>query len=548
MADTPLFDPYEPRPSYWALNAGWLAPACVFILTALLTVVSFPPCNAAEFGYVFAAAAIYWAYTRPGFKRYAWTMFAAQAVAWLILLSWLRHVTWVGWLLLGPFVGAWVGSWYLAVWWAMPRIVGRPVPVRLAAQLGLAGLWVLIEWTRTWFITGFPWLPLAAGQWQRPAILQIAAYTGAGGVSFVLIVMNIGVAAFAHRRFRENVTSMLGKRSQELLLALFLLLVCLTTMVRETANRRSSTEPLASVAFVQPYIPQTLKWDPAEARQIVDTLGGLTRAVGTSRPDLILWPESALPDPVRDDAPLRAWTEGLSTQSHAHLLIGSNAVESGAAGEKWYDAAFAVSPASGLQTTYYAKRHLVPFGEYVPWRPLFGWMSKFVPLPGDCTPGADPTPLVLDLPRGATAFGVLICYEDLFPSLARQSVLAGSDVLAVLTDDAWYGEEGGAYQHAAHSVLRAVETRRPVLRCGNDGWSGWIDEYGGVRDTMADDNGSVYLRGATSVVVTRDARWVGVRSFYVRHGDWFVLASAGLAAFAWILLRVGPKPEGSPRP
>ena len=148
-------------------------------------------------------------------------------------------------------------------------------------------------------------------------------------------------------------------------------------------------------------------------------------------------------------------------------------------------------------------------------------MSKFVPLPGDCTPGTDPTPLVIDLPRGANAFGVLICYEDLFPQLARQSVLAGSDVLAVLTDDAWYGEEGGAYQHAAHSVLRAVETRRPVLRSGNDGWSGWIDEYGGIRDTMADDNGSVYLRGTTSVVVTRDARWVGVQSFYVQHGDWF---------------------------
>jgi apolipoprotein N-acyltransferase len=127
-----------------------------------------------------------------------------------------------------------------------------------------------------------------------------------------------------------------------------------------------------------------------------------------------------------------------------------------------------------------------------------------------------------------------VCYEDTFPQLARMNALAGSDALVVLTNDAWYGEGGEAYQHAAHSVLRAVETRRPVLRCGNGGWSGWIDEFGVSRYVLTDDDGSVYFRGVGVVNVTRDERWIGRDSFYVEHGDWFVgfAAILGLLGFA----------------
>ena len=224
------------------------------------------------------------------------------------------------------------------------------------------------------------------------------------------------------------------------------------------------------------------------------------------------------------------------------LFIGANAVETGAAGSKWYDGAFVVTPTAGVQSAYYAKRHLVPFGEYVPWRPLLGWISKFVPLYNDATPGTDAAPLLVRLPRSSAAFGALVCYEDVFPQLARASVRSGADVLAVLTNDAWYGEEGAAYQHAAHSVLRAVETRRPVLRSGNAGWSGWIDEFGAIRSTLTDGEGSVYLRGVSTVNVTRDRRWVGVQTFYVQHGDWFVLASAVLALFSYVLLATGDRP------
>jgi apolipoprotein N-acyltransferase len=223
------------------------------------------------------------------------------------------------------------------------------------------------------------------------------------------------------------------------------------------------------------------------------------------------------------------------------LLLGSIAFENeGTEGETWFNAAFVADPVAGVQTNFYAKRHLVPFGEYVPLRPLLGWLNKFVEVgDSDFTPGPDASPLMVSLPQGSIAIGPLICYEDIFPQLARGSVIAGSEVLAVLTNNAWYGEGGAAYQHAAHAVLRAVETRRPVLRCGNGGWSGWIDEFGSVRATVLNDAGTVYFRGTQTVDVKRDARWVGRQSFYVQHGDWFVAASALAALLAYGALRLG---------
>ena len=106
-----------------------------------------------------------------------------------------------------------------------------------------------------------------------------------------------------------------------------------------------------------------------------------------------------------------------------------------------------------------------------------------------------------------------------------------------------FGEGGAAYQHAANSVLRAVETRRPVLRCGNGGWSGWIDEFGNVRSVLLNDDDSIYFRGTRTIAVTRDARWMSQASFYVQHGDWFVAVSAALILFGFVLLRSGALPE-----
>ncbi|MFO1448183.1 MAG: apolipoprotein N-acyltransferase [Opitutaceae bacterium] len=537
-------NPYDAPPSWWRRHAGPLGAVGVFIATVVLSVVSFPPHAIPEAGYAFAAPALFWAYRRPAFRLYAWVVLGAHALAWTIILSWLHHVTWAGLLLLGPFTGVWVGVWFLAAHWVMPRLLGRPTLVRISAIFGLAALWVLNEWLRTWLLSGFPWLPLSASQWQRLSVLQIASYTGAGGVSFVLIAMNLGFAAYGHRLLCEGKRG-LQRRSQEFFACMFLLVVCLSVYVQETFSRGRFAVGLGKVAFVQPYIPQAVKWDPSHGPEILGILEKYTLQAGAMRPDLILWPEASTPWAVRDDGEIRRWTEALVGRAKAPLLLGSVAVDrSGGKEEAWSNGAFLVDPIRGVQSESYAKRHLVPFGEYVPFRPILGWLEKFVPIGGDFQPGSGPSPLLFALKDAPVSVGPLICYEDIFPSLARASVLDGADLLVVLTNNAWFGEGGAAYQHAAHSVLRAIETRRPVLRVGNGGWSGWIDEFGAVRALMTDPEKGVYFRGVRAVEVTRDFRWIGQMSVYVRYGDWFIGVCAALAAYGWLVLRFAPPPEG----
>jgi apolipoprotein N-acyltransferase len=243
---------------------------------------------------------------------------------------------------------------------------------------------------------------------------------------------------------------------------------------------------------------------------------------------------------VRGDPRTRAWIESLAARAKVPLVLGSIAIEHpGRADEAWYNGVFVVTPDLGEQTAYYAKRHLVPFGEYIPLRPVLGWLRKVVPIGDDFTPGRSAAPLLVPVRHESLAAGPLICFEDIFPALARADVRDGADFLVVATNSAWYGESGAAYQHAAHSVLRAVETRRPVLRCGNSGWTGWIDEFGVVRGVLTGAQGSIYTRGVKTLAVRRDARWIGRQSFYVQHGDWFVAVCAGLAALGWLGVAAG---------
>ncbi len=542
--NSPARDPYDLPPPWWQQRADWVWTIVVGALTAILTVITFPAfppyAGVPEFAYAFAVPAVYWAYHRPSFRRFALTLLVAQAVAWTTLLWWVHPVTWVGLFLLGPIVGAWVGVWYLAVWWAAPRLSGRPASIRLLGMLGLAAAWVLVEWTRTWLLGGFPWLPLAASQWQRTSLLQVAAYTGAYGVSFVLIAVNLGFAAVAHSLFHDRQTGWRLRRP-EFLLALFLLMLCVSVQVQEEFNAARYRRKLADVAIVQPDIPQTVKWDQAKAPEIYATLAQATMVAAAAQPDFIVWPESTTPLAVRGDPGARAWIESLDARAGRPMLFGSDAIEdAGTPRERWHNAMFVVTPDLGLQTAYYAKRHLVPFGEYIPWRPVLGWLDKFVPIGGDFTPGRSDLPLQVPLRHESLAAGPLICYEDIFPALARADVRAGADFLFVATNNAWYGEGAAAYQHAAHSVLRAVETRRPVLRCGNAGWSGWIDEFGVIREVVVNDRDSVYCRKVATFPIQHDTRWAGRESFYVAHGDWFVAACAILALLGWLALKIGP--------
>lgn len=536
-------DPYEPRPTIWQRRPHLAWALAAFAATAFLTYAAFPPLSLGESAYGFAVVGVLWAYRRPPFKLYAGTMLGASVLAWTLLLGWLHNVTWAGLFLLGPFVGLLVGGWFLAVWWVIPRLAGHLSWLRILIMLGLAGLWVLLEWVRGGLFGGFPWLPLAASQWQRPLLLQVAAYTGAGAVSLVLVMFNLGAGAYAHRIFFEGATG-LKKRSPEFMAALLLLAGCSFPLVAEVMGQQR--RPLARFTVVQPYVPQNEKWDEARARDILRTLEQLTLDASTAtRPDVIVWPEAVTPWVLVRDPNVQPWLESLARRTGRTLLLGVLASQRDEAGEEqWYNRAVVVHPAGGLQMPGYTKRHLVPFGEYIPLRPVLGWLEKFVPIGGDFVPGDSARPLMVTAGAAEMPVGMLICYEDIFPDLARDSVLSGAELLAVVTNNGWFGEGGAAAQHAAHSVLRAVETRRPVLRCGNGGWSGWIDEYGQIRQVVTNAEGSIFFRGFQALNVTRDLRWAGRQSAYMQRGDWLIALCAVLALLAfWVVLTLRPRPR-----
>lgn len=527
-------DPYAPQPSWAEKNPALAWGGGVFALTALLTWVAFPPGDVGEAAFFMLVPAVLWAYRAPAFKLFAWSVLGAQVVAWIALLAWLHNVTWLGLLAIGGLVGLLNGLWFLAAWWAVPRLRGQAVLTRVLVLFGLAGLWVVNEWLRGWIFGGFPWLPAAASQWQRPIMLQVAAYGGAWAVSFVVVLLNLGLAAFLHRLLFERGAS---RRSPEFMVSLLVLVLSTFPLIGEMLGQQRVK--FARFALVQPYIPQGEKWDPSRSREVLGIIEEGNRRAALDHPDVIVSPEAVVPWALYRDPNVRLWLESLSHRTGAQLLLGTAFTRlSPVDGEElWFNGAFVVDPRTGLQEPGYAKRKLVPFGEYVPLRPLLGWMEKIVDIGGDFQPGFDARPLPVRAGGGDVAVGTLICYEDIFPALARQSTREGAELLAVLTNNAWFGEGGAAYQHAAHSVLRAVENRRPLLRVGNGGWSGWIDEYGHIRETLIGPDGTVYFRGHRTVDLTRDERWRGRASVYTQRGDWFVLVSGLLAIFGYYLVR-----------
>ncbi len=522
------------------IRRDWLYGALASLLSAVLYVVSFPPFGVAECAYVFAIPLLLWlmAKRRP-WKQVALISLAWGMLSWLALIVWLRHVTYGGYFVVSAIMALYFTTWFLAAGWALPQLRHAGAAARLAGITGMAALWVVHEYARGFFLTGFPWLPLAASHWERPLVLQVAAWTGSYGVSFLLIFFNLGLAFYIDRFVRPAPEG--GPRwrfSPELFVSLAVVLGGSFGAFSAARSAAGQREPLFDVALIQPYIPQHAKWDPEKAGEILGIIERTTLLTKhlPNEPDFVLWPEAVTPLAIVGDGWTQRWVEGIAQKMEAPLLAGTIGVEESAEGGefRWFNGAVAVDPEAGLLPSPYRKRKLVPFGEYIPFGRLFSWISKFVPLEGSFMAGESAAPLMVTVNGTPCSVGALICYEDVFPALARETVREGAEVLAVVTNNGWYGEEGMPYQHAAHSVLRAVETRRPVIRSGNGGWSGWIDEYGVIRHVLFDERGSVFFRGGEVVEVTRDEAWAGQQTFYVRHGDWFagvcaILAAGGLA-------------------
>ena len=514
---------------YWGIIAG--------LLSALFWILCIPPFDFAEAAYIAFVPLLLWLYTKPTRRVFWLVAIGAPWVSWFVILIWLRHVTWFGTIALSGILAVICAAWLFFAKCILPQLVARNILLRILGFAGIAGAWVVLEWSRTWLLWGFPWAPLALSQWERPVVLQIAAWSGAYGVSFLLIFFNLCLAqTLRHRFMRRERKLWMGWFSPDLYVGMGALGFCIYIFFSALPHP-DSAERMFTAAVVQPYIAPELKWDTNRELENLEILERQTRFVSSLESDVILWPEAATPWPVMGTPQMQLRVERLVNEIEKPILMGNLAEDRVA--KEWRNGVFLVEPGAGLSPNFYTKRELVPFGEYVP--PMLSFIDKFVPVGGRFIPGEEVGLMNLTVGGSVYRIGSLICYEDVFSNLARESARGGADLFFVATNNAWYGEEGGAEQHAAHSVLRAVENRRPVMRAGNGGWSGWIDSYGTVRDLLLDAEGTIYFRGGGAYTIVQFEEWSRQQSYYTRHGDWFVALSGGLGLMSLLFCLYQPK-------
>ena len=488
-------------------NAWKIAGGVFAALSFVLYVSAFPPFDSAFSAYVFAIPACIVAYMKSLSLR-AWNVitFIFTYVAWFVLLIWIRHLDqpfgWVSAFLLPLVVAGFVWPWFWALYSYMPSNVDS-VCTRGGKILFLACLWVALEWLRSWLFTGFPWLLLAHSQWRMCANISLASVGGAYMVSFIIIFFNLALAWYCINFYLSQKARLRGMRPDsfgasrfvpEFYAALIMIFVGAWTYIARMPGP-SDFSGYLRVGFVQPDFAGILKWNRNLASENFRVVERLSKALKNVRPDLICLPEAATPPsfPMFFISGLEKYFENISKQTNASLLFGSMAYfqdpldkeGKSAYGDGGYsqNCAFAVSPELGMESNFYAKSHLVPFGEYVPkW---CAWAIDSVVPVGGIKPGDTDTLLDLKIGGSQMKTGVMICYEDIFPSAGARLARNGAKLLFVCTNDSWYGREAGAWQHAAHSALQAVSAGLPLVRASNNGLSCAFDKFGKMAPAVA---------------------------------------------------------------
>ena len=379
-------------------------------------------------------------------------------------------------------------------------------------------LWVALEWVRSFFFIGFPWVSLGYSQYNFLNLIQFVEYTGVYGLSALVILGNIVLFLAFSRPGRGR-----------LLLVLLLIITGLWgwgNWRRSQLAAQPATHTL-NVGIAQGNIAQDKKWDPDYQEVTLARYEQLTRQITQQTVDLVIWPEAAVPFFFQSDVTYRGRLLDLAQDTGTPILFGSPAFRADKTDLTLFNRAYLLSPDTTI-LGHYDKMILTPFGEYIPFQDsVLFFLDKFVEGIGDFAPGTTPTVFSLPLKRqhalhaddeaGADdsfeTFGVLICYEGVFPDLARRFVHNGARLLINVTNDAWFGETSAPYQHLAMEAMRAVENRVPLVRSANTGISAIVNIDGQIQAQTA-------LLETT--FIADQLTWPHVTSFYTQHGDWFV--------------------------
>jgi apolipoprotein N-acyltransferase len=465
----------------------------------------------------------------PAGRATRWAPWLTGIVAAFLTFLWITRlpshamthpwIIWPGLLLLALYLGL-----YVALFGWIVRVLRRRLGVSIFFVAPFA--WSAVEWLKSSGELGCPWGNLGSALAQHPVWIQGASVAGASGLSWWIVCVNALLAAdiakFAGRRFVEGT----------LRLALGLALLALPPLwgAKRLGQAGAASAPAASigrVALIQPSAASEQKWNPAFQDSVVESLYRLTRRAveaDTTRVNVVIWPETALPFYVRlEPLKLKRLIDTVK-ELRTPILAGYPDARLSSAGDvTTHNAAGLVLP-SGAISGQYEKIHLVPFGERIPFQGLFPFLGRFDLGQAEWTPG---TNRILFSGAGPP-FGVMICFESIFADHARRYRNDGADYLVNITNDEWFGRSAGPVQHADLAVLRATELGVSLVRAANTGISMIVDPYGRVLVKTALFE-PTFVRGAIPAPLPPTP--------YAQWGDWMTLISivttVTLLAAAW---------------
>ena len=382
---------------------------------------------------------------------------------------------------------------------------GKGIPGIIHAPV----LWTCLEYAKSHLFTGFPWENLAYSQYLNISIIQMADVTGTYGISFIIVFVNVTIYDALNKKLKRK--RIIG---EAVLAFILILVISLYGYIR--INQIGSSGKLAEyidVSLIQGNIDQNIKWNPKVQHETINIYRHLSLEKRSTRSGLTVWPETAAPFFFQDINSMHNEIVNIAKASGDWFIFGSPSYVKECDDDEecisYLNSAFLVSP-QGIVTGRYDKVHLVPYGEYVPLQKWFPFISKLVVGVGDFRSGKGYYPLVTNNHK----FGVLICYEGIFPEASRMYKQGGADLLVNITNDAWFGETSAPFQHLSMTVFRAVENRLFLVRSANTGISAIIDPTGRI---------IAQTELFTNTALRDTVKLINIKTVYSTYGDSFVL-------------------------
>lgn len=345
--------------------------------------------------------------------------------------------------------------------------VAERVPCLL--PLSAAALWAVGEWSQTLFWFGVPWARLSISQTKMLPEFQSVSLFGSCFLTFLIVAVNFFVACALLSPVKKRIFAAVGA-GIFIFNTVFGAVALLTDGIKENGSRE------IKAAVIQGNISSTEKWGFDWYERTEDKYIGLIEKAAADGAELVVIPETVFPVYIENNAKIRNLLSETAKKNSVTILVGTMTKDEN---ECQRNIIVAVTPDGEFHMeNYYSKRHLVPFGEYVPWRDLFTAiyppLSDIGMLDNDFTPGEDPA--VFD--TGEYKIGSAICFDSIFAELIRGSVNDGAELIAIETNDSWFSDSAAVYMHEAQAKLRAVEAGRYVLRAANTGISAIISPTG----------------------------------------------------------------------